>query len=68
MEILKFGSTAFPTTSQFMKQIDANVIACCQGLFCKKHFTVRQIPDDLLLDISPKNLRFSTRICFPMIF
>src|SRR6218665_920243 len=34
MEILKFGSTAFPATSQFMKQIDANVIAFYSN--CKK--------------------------------
>ena len=35
-----------------------------RAFFVKQHFPVCQIPDDLLLDIYAKNLRFSTGI-FP---
>jgi len=38
------------------------------GLFCTERFPVRQIPDDLLLDIYPKNVGFSTKCFFSMIF
>src|SRR6218665_2281306 len=36
------------------------------GLFCKKFFPVPQILDDLFLNISPKNMRFSTRNFLPL--